>query len=655
MVRFRPEAPYADLAHLVERHLAKVEVASSSLVIRSNFLSTSRENFSINYKANSYLNFKLRNLSFGAFLLGGLVMRTLFVIDKKDYNENGTAFVRPSVRGIIQKDGKYALIHSLKYDYYKFPGGGAEKGEDHTATLCREVLEESGLVVIPSSVREYGLVHRVQKGFDSDMFIQDNYYYFCDAEKEIQPQRLEHNEAEEQFVLEFVTLKDAIEANERHDHGEKAGSERFECIIQRETGVMHMLEKEGGKKRFSPLLLTFIPYAAILLYGLFCAVHGIEFWGTAYGFDGFFLGVMFFSIYLSPLLVVCLIIQLACLARQISFFKRINKKKFAIAVGVICAVAVAVIALIYFSPEIETMAEKHRAKSMLKKSDEVISYNESYQRVDGILGIEEITNDSILIDYDKKKIGFLMYNDYDEYIEYELEECENNTITRIAQQYDVQAVVPLDSPGITLTAYTREAGYKHMTAALVLETRDGVYYKEKLDKDGDGAYEFLGLKDSDFSVYDDEEYRAQRMLKYCDVTIPYNKDEQVGGIFGRGDITSDTILIDYSDDYGYSTRKVGFLMNNGEDEYLEYDLSQCSKTTFEGIKQQFKVQAVVPLDSPGVNLTTYTSGGENSDLTAAVVLSTEDGVFCATKLYVSAADQFLDLKDCEYYVYSESN
>ena len=30
-------ATYADLAHLVERHLAKVEVASSSLVIRSNF------------------------------------------------------------------------------------------------------------------------------------------------------------------------------------------------------------------------------------------------------------------------------------------------------------------------------------------------------------------------------------------------------------------------------------------------------------------------------------------------------------------------------------------------------------------------------------------------------------------------------------------
>ncbi len=35
LVRFRPEAPHAGLAHLVERHLAKVEVASSSLVTRS--------------------------------------------------------------------------------------------------------------------------------------------------------------------------------------------------------------------------------------------------------------------------------------------------------------------------------------------------------------------------------------------------------------------------------------------------------------------------------------------------------------------------------------------------------------------------------------------------------------------------------------------
>ena len=35
LVRFRPKAPFADVAHLVERHLAKVEVAGSNPVIRS--------------------------------------------------------------------------------------------------------------------------------------------------------------------------------------------------------------------------------------------------------------------------------------------------------------------------------------------------------------------------------------------------------------------------------------------------------------------------------------------------------------------------------------------------------------------------------------------------------------------------------------------
>ena len=35
LVQFRPEAPDAGVAHPVERHLAKVEVASSSLVTRS--------------------------------------------------------------------------------------------------------------------------------------------------------------------------------------------------------------------------------------------------------------------------------------------------------------------------------------------------------------------------------------------------------------------------------------------------------------------------------------------------------------------------------------------------------------------------------------------------------------------------------------------
>jgi hypothetical protein len=41
-------------------------------------------------------------------------------------------------------------------------------------------------VVVPASIREFGCVRRVQKSAykGSDYFIQDNYYYLCQAEKE---------------------------------------------------------------------------------------------------------------------------------------------------------------------------------------------------------------------------------------------------------------------------------------------------------------------------------------------------------------------------------------------------------------------------------------------------------------------------------------
>ena len=58
-------------------------------------------------------------------------MRELFLIDTKDYNPNGTIGKRPSVRGIVIKDNKILMIHSLKYNYYKLPGGGIEKGESY--------------------------------------------------------------------------------------------------------------------------------------------------------------------------------------------------------------------------------------------------------------------------------------------------------------------------------------------------------------------------------------------------------------------------------------------------------------------------------------------------------------------------------------------
>ncbi len=172
-------------------------------------------------------------------------MRVLFELDKKDYDENGTCFVRPSVRGIIVKDGEIAMVHSLKYDYYKFPGGGAEPDEEHQETLIREVKEEVGLVVIPDSIREFGLVHRKQKGKIEDIFVQDNFYYLCDVEPEIEMQKLDDYEEEEEFTLEYVTPQHAIDRNRFGEHGTKNDDPMFIMMIEREVYVLEILMQEN--------------------------------------------------------------------------------------------------------------------------------------------------------------------------------------------------------------------------------------------------------------------------------------------------------------------------------------------------------------------------------------------------------------------------
>lgn len=147
--------------------------------------------------------------------VGRKQMRLLFVMDKKDYVHCTHTFMRNSARSIIIRDGKVALIHSLKYDYYKFPGGGIENCESPIEAMIRETREEAGLVVVPESVKEYGLVHRIQRS-DKDAtecFVQVNYYYLCEAKDQRISQQLDDYESQESYRLEYVEPFVAISKN----------------------------------------------------------------------------------------------------------------------------------------------------------------------------------------------------------------------------------------------------------------------------------------------------------------------------------------------------------------------------------------------------------------------------------------------------------
>ena len=169
-------------------------------------------------------------------------MRLLFEMDKKDYGECTQTFSRDSARSIIIRDGRIAMIHSQKYDYYKFPGGGIENGENPVEAMIRETQEEAGLIVIPETVKEYGYVHRIQKSDHnpSECFVQDNYYYLCDAVDGLVSQNLDDYEKKESYQLEYIEPAFAIEKNRRVKE-----SPYNPMMFEREARVLEMLLSEG--------------------------------------------------------------------------------------------------------------------------------------------------------------------------------------------------------------------------------------------------------------------------------------------------------------------------------------------------------------------------------------------------------------------------
>ena len=131
-------------------------------------------------------------------------MKLIALFDEKNYKQR-SGIVREAVRAIIVKDGKVALVKSLKENHYKFPGGGIEFNESHIDTLIRETKEETGLIIKTDSIKECGFIHEIRKSiFNDDAFEQKSYYYFAEVKDEICEQELSEREKDLKYVLEWV-------------------------------------------------------------------------------------------------------------------------------------------------------------------------------------------------------------------------------------------------------------------------------------------------------------------------------------------------------------------------------------------------------------------------------------------------------------------
>ncbi len=169
------------------------------------------------------------------------------IIDKRNYNVMWEKVTRTAIRGIIESDGKIALIHSSKYGDYKFPGGGMEAGESMEETLIREVSEETGLKVVPESIRYWGKVKEIKKDKEQNrIFEQISYYFHCDILPEKGKRNLNEYEEKYEYVLMWKTLEEAIENNTI------ANNTEYTPWVFRDTLVMDKLKEEKDLKIIAP-------------------------------------------------------------------------------------------------------------------------------------------------------------------------------------------------------------------------------------------------------------------------------------------------------------------------------------------------------------------------------------------------------------------
>lgn len=135
-------------------------------------------------------------------------LHVLFVEDKKNYTDDMPLIECYAAKGIICQNGKYAMQLSGDGEY-KIPGGGMEEGESYVEALCREVAEETGLVVDRSSVRLCGEILEIRRDiFEEDKkFIKHSMVYFCEAEEG----RVEMNMTESEIRRGFHPVWESLE------------------------------------------------------------------------------------------------------------------------------------------------------------------------------------------------------------------------------------------------------------------------------------------------------------------------------------------------------------------------------------------------------------------------------------------------------------
>ncbi len=160
-------------------------------------------------------------------------MKTLLVFDEKNYTAEMPVYEKFAARGVILRDGKLA-VQKGKVGECKILGGGIEPGEAPEDALCREVLEESGLFVIKSTMKEIGTISEMREDIfkKGTKYVCHTTFYACEIEDRTTEPHMTQSEMEKGYHLEWIAPEEIIRINENFEHMQ---------WIKRDTAFIRMM------------------------------------------------------------------------------------------------------------------------------------------------------------------------------------------------------------------------------------------------------------------------------------------------------------------------------------------------------------------------------------------------------------------------------
>lgn len=110
--------------------------------------------------------------------------------------------IRRAARGILINNGKIALPKIIKFNYHKLPGGGVNENEPINKAFKREVMEETGCNC--EILDQSGIIIEWRDKFK---LLQISYIFLGKVVGEVGKNKLEQDEIDEGFTLEWVPIE----------------------------------------------------------------------------------------------------------------------------------------------------------------------------------------------------------------------------------------------------------------------------------------------------------------------------------------------------------------------------------------------------------------------------------------------------------------